>query len=127
MEDYNDQRYRLHGISRKRPPGTRRWYEEKLGLQFAGAYVEDGIEKYDEAHVGNECFSLMAAEWTGRAAGSASSAYLEVDNVDQLVASLETNGVAIEDRFEGPVCKQASFCDPEGNRVTIHESTTRRS
>jgi len=107
--------------------GTRRWYEEQLGLEFAGPYVEDGIEKYNEAHLGTGCFSLMAAEWTSRAAGSASSAYFEVDNVDELVASLQANGVTIDDRFEGPVCKQASFCDPEGNRLTIHESTTQRS
>lgn len=106
---------------------TRRWYEKELGLRFAGAYLEDGIEKYNEAHLGEGCFSLMAAQWTGRAAGSASSAYFEVDDLDQLVAALQANGVTIEDRFEGPVCKQASFCDPEGNRVTIHESTSRRS
>jgi hypothetical protein len=39
---------------------------------------------------------------------------------------LEAKGVTVEDRFEGPVCKQASFCDPDGNRVTIHESTRPR-
>lgn len=105
--------------------GTRRWYEEKLGLRFAGAYVEDGVEKYNEAHLGDGCFSLMSAEWTARPAGSASSVYFEVDDVDGVVVSLQASGVAIEERFEGPVCKQASFCDPDGNRVTIHESTRR--
>ncbi|MBD5657368.1 MAG: VOC family protein [Candidatus Eremiobacteraeota bacterium] len=106
--------------------GTRCWYEQKLGLQFAGPYVEDGVEKYNEVHLGNGCFSLMAAEWTSRAPGSASGSYFEVDNVDDTVASLQANGVTIDERFEGPVCKQASFCDPEGNKVTVHESTTRR-
>jgi len=103
--------------------GTRRWYEEKLGLRFAGPYLEDGVEKYNEAHLGSGCFSLMSAEWTNRTAGSAASVYFEVDNLDESVDSLQANGVTIEDRFEGPVCRQASFCDPEGNRITIHQSS----
>jgi predicted enzyme related to lactoylglutathione lyase len=107
--------------------GTRRWYEDKLGLRFAGPYVEDDVEKYNEAHLGNGCFSLMAAEWTSRAPGSASSVYFEVDDVDDMVTSLQEHGVTIDDRFEGPVCKQASFRDPEGNRVTIHETLVRPS
>jgi predicted enzyme related to lactoylglutathione lyase len=107
--------------------GTRRWYEQKLGLRFAGPYVEDDVEKYNEAHLGNGCFSLMAAEWSGRAPGSASSVYFEVDDVDDSVTSLQINGVTIDDRSEGPVCRQASFRDPEGNTVTIHETLVRPS
>lgn len=106
---------------------TRRWYEEKLGLQFAGPYIEDDVEKYNEAHLGSGCFSLMSAEWATRPAGSASSVYFEVADADIMVASLQANGVVIDNRFEGPVCKQASFRDPEGNTVTIHESTRRLS
>ena len=101
---------------------TRRWYEEMLGLTFAGAYVEDGVEKYNEVHLGEGCFSLMSAEWTNRLPGSAASVYFEVEDLAALVASLEAKGVRIEDRFEGPVCFQASFSDPEGNRISIHES-----
>jgi predicted enzyme related to lactoylglutathione lyase len=104
--------------------GTRRWYEEKLGLRFGEPYVEDGVEKYNEAHLGSGCFSLMAAEWTNRAPGSAASIYFEVDNLDESIDSLLAKGVTIEDRFEGPVCRQAPFCDPEGNRITIHQSTS---
>jgi predicted enzyme related to lactoylglutathione lyase len=95
--------------------GARRWY------------VEDGVEKYNEAHFGSGCFSLTSAEWTSRMPGSASSIYFEVDDVEDVVASLQANGVRIESRFEGPLCKQASFCDPDGNKVTIHESTVRQS
>ena len=42
--------------------GTRAWYEKMLGLQFAGPYSEDGVEKYNEVHLGDGCFSLMSAE-----------------------------------------------------------------
>jgi catechol 2,3-dioxygenase-like lactoylglutathione lyase family enzyme len=100
---------------------TRRWYEEKLGLQFAGPYVEDGVEKYNEVHLGSGCFSLMAADWMMREPGSASGVYFEVDNLDETVASLQANGVTIDDRFDGPVCRQAAFRDPEGNRINIHQ------
>ncbi len=106
---------------------TRRWYEEKLGLRFAGPYVEDGVEKYNEVHFGSGCFSLMSAEWTDRTPGSASSAYFEVDDLERMVVSLEANGVPIESRFDGPVCKQASFSDPDGNTVNIHESTRHKA
>ena len=106
---------------------TRRWYEEKLGLRFAGPYVEDNVEKYNEAHFGAGCFSLMAAEWMSRPPGSASSVYFEVDDLDDVVRSLQEDGVTIEDRFDGPVCKQASFSDPDGNKVNIHQSTPSES
>jgi hypothetical protein len=106
---------------------SRRWYEEHLGFVFAGPYIEDGVEKYNEVHLGEGCFSIIAAEWTSRAPGSAASVYFEVENLDDTVASLEAKSVTVEDRFEGPACKQASFCDLDGNRVTIHESTRLRS
>ncbi len=103
----------------------RAWYEATLGLQFAGPYVEDGVEKYNEAHFGDGCFSLIAAEWARRAPGSASSIYFEVGDIDAVSASLEAKGVRLEDRFDGPFCRQVSFEDPEGNRLTIHEKIAR--
>ena len=39
---------------------TRAWYERFLGLAFAGPYIEHGVEKYNEAHIGESCFSLMS-------------------------------------------------------------------
>ena len=106
--------------------GTRGWYEEHLGLTFAGPYVEDGIEKYNEAHVGGGCFSLMASEWVGREAGSAAGVVFEVDDIAATVRALHAKGVAVEDVFETPVCKQTSFADPEGNKVSVHQKNAGR-
>ena len=100
---------------------TRAWYEDKLGLQFAGPYCEDGVEKYNEAHLGDGCFSLMASEWVGRAPGSAAGVFFEVDDIDGAMRALEEKGVTIDDVFDGPVCKSASFVDRDGNKVSIHE------
>jgi predicted enzyme related to lactoylglutathione lyase len=100
---------------------TRAWYEETLGLVFAGAYVEDGVEKYNEAHLADGCFSLMASEWVGRSPGSAAGVFFEVDDLEAAMRSLREQGVALDAMFDGPVCKQASLADPEGNKITLHE------
>lgn len=100
---------------------TRAWYEKVLGLTFAGPYLEEGVEKYNEAHFGSGCFSLMASEWVGREPGSAASAVFEVDDIERAVRLLRGQGVVVEDVWDGPVCKQTWLCDPEGNKVTLHE------
>jgi catechol 2,3-dioxygenase-like lactoylglutathione lyase family enzyme len=100
---------------------TREWYERTLGLAFAGPYIEDGVEKYNEAHLATGCFSLMASEWVGRPPGAGAGAVFEVDDLDTAIRELRDEGVTIDDVFDGPVCKQASFADPEGNKVTLHE------
>jgi catechol 2,3-dioxygenase-like lactoylglutathione lyase family enzyme len=100
---------------------TRAWYEETLGLVFAGAYVEDGIEKYNEAHLGDGCFSLMASEWVRRPPGSSAGVFFEVDDLEAAMRSLRDKGVALDGVFDGPVCKQASIADPDGNTITLHQ------
>jgi len=105
--------------------GTRAWYENMLGLTFAGPYVEDGVEKYNEAHLATSCFSLMASEWVGRPPGAGAGAVFEVDDIYAAMRELREKGVAIDDVFDGPVCKQASFNDPEGNKLTLHEAKHR--
>lgn len=107
--------------------GTRAWYEDKLGLTFAGPYTEDGVEKYNEAHLGDGCFSLMASEWVGREPGSAASITFEVENIESAAQSLRDKGVSVAEIEEGPVCKSVSFSDPEGNKVTLHQKFSGRS
>lgn len=101
--------------------GTRAWYETTLGLAFAGPYVEDGVEKYNEAHLATSCFSLMASEWVGRPPGAGAGAVFEVDDIDAAMRELRDKGVAIDDVFDGPYCRQASFADPEANKITLHQ------
>ncbi|MBV8580673.1 MAG: hypothetical protein JOZ86_08545 [Candidatus Eremiobacteraeota bacterium] len=93
--------------------GTRRWYEETLGLTFAGPYVEDGIEKYNEAHLGDGCFSLLSSEWTGddHKAGTASRVVFEVDNLEAEIEALRARGVRVYGFFDGPVCDMVSIDD----------------
>lgn len=101
--------------------GTRSWYEEKLGLTFAGPYEENGIEKYNEAHIGNSCFSLMASEWVGRAPGSAAGLFFEVDDIESVADGLRARGVSVDAVEDLPTCKMTTLNDPEGNKVSLHQ------
>lgn len=100
---------------------TRAWYERFLGLAFAGPYIEHGVEKYNEAHIGESCFSLMSDEWLEGAAGTGVGIAFEVADLLVSVAALKDQGIQVSDLFDGPVCKQATLRDPEGNRITLHQ------
>ena len=101
----------------------RKWYEEKLGLTFSGAYEEDGVERYNEANVGGGYFSIMWHDWMDRDPGTASGIVFEVGDIDAAVAELRAKGVDAEDPYATPVCKITSFNDPEGNKVSLHQIT----
>jgi predicted enzyme related to lactoylglutathione lyase len=64
----------------------------------------------------------MASEWVGRPAGAGAGAFFEVDDLDAAIRELREKDVTIDDVFDGPVCKQASFTDPEDNKLTLHQS-----
>jgi predicted enzyme related to lactoylglutathione lyase len=102
---------------------TRAWYEKMLGLRFSGPYEENGVEKFNEANVGPACFALMTSEWIARKPGTGVGVAFEVDDIEKTAQSLRDAGVTVEDIYTTPVCKVTSFDDPEGNKVTLHQST----
>ena len=102
---------------------TREWYEQTLGLKFSGPYAEDGVEQYNEANVGGGYFSLMTQDWIERKAGTGCGVAFEVDDLDSTIAGLRGKGIAVGDPYDTPVCRVASFEDPEGNKVTLHQTT----
>lgn len=101
----------------------RAFYTDALGLQFSGPYSEDGVLKYDEAQVGGSWFSVMTAEWHDVAPSGGVT--FEVDDIERTLSDLQKRGVSVEPIHDTPVCRLASFSDPEGNRVTLHQSTVR--
>jgi predicted enzyme related to lactoylglutathione lyase len=103
----------------------RKWYEDTLGLTFSFPYEEEGVEKYNQSNVNDSggYFSILTDEWIEREAGSASGVAFEVDDIDKTITDLRGKGVEVQDPYATPVCKIASFDDPEGNRVTLHQIT----
>lgn len=99
----------------------RDFYADTLGLKFTGPFAEDGVLKYDEAQVGNAWFSVMTREWL-EISPSAGVAF-EVDDIEKTVEELRSKGLQIENIYDTSVCKLASFNDPEGNKVTLHQVT----
>jgi predicted enzyme related to lactoylglutathione lyase len=99
----------------------RRFYTDALGLKFTGPFAEDGVLKYDEAQVGNGWFSVMTTDWA-EVAPSGGVAF-EVDDIEKTAAELRAKGVEIENIYDTPVCRLTSFNDPEGNKVTLHQTT----
>jgi predicted enzyme related to lactoylglutathione lyase len=64
----------------------------------------------------------MASEWVGRPPGAGAGVVFEVEDIDAAMRELRDQGVTLDDVFDGPVCKQVSFTDPEGNKISLHEA-----
>ena len=101
----------------------RAWYEDRLGIRFNRPFIQDGVEKYSEAGIGNGYFSLMTTDWVERDPGSASGIVFEVENMDDAVTRLRKKGVRVEDPYDTGFCRIASLEDPEGNKVSLHQTT----
>ena len=70
----------------------RTWYQQMLGVPFDNAYVEDGVEKYNEANVAGSFFSILLADWMGREAGTGCGVAFEVNDIDKAIADLRAKG-----------------------------------
>lgn len=101
----------------------RNFYRDTLGMKFGSEFAEDGAVKYDEANVNGGYFAVMTDEWVGRPAGSAASIVFEVEDLERTRNDLIEKGVAVEAIYDTPVCRLASFDDPEGNKVSLHQRT----
>jgi predicted enzyme related to lactoylglutathione lyase len=101
----------------------RAWYQDKLGIPFNSPYSQDGVEKYNEANIGNGYFSVMTTEWIEREAGSASGIVFEVDDIEDTIKKLRAKGVEVGEPYDTPVCRVASLEDLEGNKVSLHQIT----
>jgi predicted enzyme related to lactoylglutathione lyase len=105
----------------KNVEALRAFYERALGLKFTAPFAEDGVLKYDESLVGSGCFALMTTEWAEIAPSSGLA--FEVDDIDKTVADLRAKDVDVSNIYDTPVCRLTSFNDPEGNKVTLHQTT----
>jgi predicted enzyme related to lactoylglutathione lyase len=101
----------------------RAWYETHLGLQFKGAYEEDGVEQYNEADIGSGCFALMHYEWVRQPAGSGGGVAFAVDDLASTLDGFASAGIEYDEPHTTPVCISTTVKDPEGNVFFLHQST----
>jgi predicted enzyme related to lactoylglutathione lyase len=99
----------------------RKFYTDAMGFKFGEPFVEDGIEKYAEAQVGSAWFAVVTDEWARVVPGA--GAAFEIDDIEAAVEDLKRKNVRVGDIHPTPVCKIGSFTDPEGNDVTLHQTT----
>jgi len=102
---------------------ARTFYEGTLGLAV-GSHSNNGVwTEYDLPKGG--CLALFnnPDPKTAEAPGGASIAF-EVDDLDNLVARLKSEGVKfMADDVHSPVCRMAILHDTEGNTVILHKRT----
>lgn len=102
-------------------PALRKFYSDALGFTFREPFSEDGKEKYAEAQVGAGWFAVVTDEWASVKPGSGIA--FEVEDIERTFAELRANNVKTHDIHETPVCKLGNFIDPDGNVVTLHQTT----
>jgi predicted enzyme related to lactoylglutathione lyase len=99
------------------------FYSSVLGLNLTNKLEEEGKLQYAEFTVGSGYFGVMPAEWMDREAGSASGIGFEVEDMDGWLQRLDAKGVKTEKPYDTPVCRVSSILDPEGNKITFHQTT----
>lgn len=100
---------------------ARSFYEETLGLTVGKISAGGSWVEYDLP--GGGCFAITTlAEGVKPSSNSGGSIAFEVDDLDELVSKLKSDGIKFKlDVFPSPVCRMAVIIDSEGNAVTLHQ------
>ncbi|HEX7724308.1 MAG TPA: VOC family protein [Candidatus Paceibacterota bacterium] len=93
------------------------FYKDTLGLE-----LKSSGDVWAELWAGNDALVLGAWEFDQSKAGGNVSLGLAVDDARAARAELEKKGVKFDgDIWETPVCLGATFFDPDGNKVALHQ------
>jgi predicted enzyme related to lactoylglutathione lyase len=97
---------------------ARQFYEGVLGLDVEANYEE----RFVEYNINGQTLAL-GQEGHGFEAGlPGSSIWLEVENMEQVLAVLKEKNVPIKtEPIETPVCRMAVVLDPSGNPIGLHQ------
>src|SRR5258708_5111093 len=100
-------------------PRARAFYEGVLGLKPT---LESSIGNWIEYDVGNGTFGIGSYGELWQPSPQGTCAAFEVDDLDAEVSQLKSKGVTFSmEVMETPVCRFAIVCDPDGNKVMIHQ------
>jgi predicted enzyme related to lactoylglutathione lyase len=100
---------------------ARQFYEKTLKLTPGSTSAEGAWVEYDLP--GGGCFAITTlAEGVKPSANSGGSIAFEVENLEDLVDKLKSEGISFKlDTFSTPVCNMAVILDSEGNALTLHQ------
>lgn len=96
---------------------ARAFYENALGLK---PDPEMTGERWTEYSIGAGTLALACIGDDWRPCDEGTSAALEVEDLEEAVASLTKQNISCE-RIESPVCRMALIQDPDGNKIIIHK------
>jgi lactoylglutathione lyase len=98
------------------------FYRDVLGLRVARAHPSEGEAQIVEFDSGNDhWFSLLPEKMIERRAGSGCGIVFEVDDVDGMLERVRPHAKSADEKAtDYPLCRMASFEDPEGNKVSLH-------
>jgi predicted enzyme related to lactoylglutathione lyase len=107
----------------KNVPELLRFYRDVMGLRVGRAYPSEEEAQLVEFDIGNDhWFSLLPQGMAGRPAGSGNGIVFEVEDVDAALEEVRPHAKHADDAAaEYPSCRMASFDDPEGNKVLLHQ------
>jgi predicted enzyme related to lactoylglutathione lyase len=99
------------------------FYRDVLGLRVDRAHPNEEEATFVEFDIGNDhWFSLLPVSFVDQAAGTNHGVVFEVDDIDAVLENVRKHAkTADEKAADFPNCRMASFTDPEGNKVGLHQ------
>jgi len=99
------------------------FYRDILGLKVARAHPSEDGAQLVEFDIGNDhWFSLVPEKMLGRSTGSGAGVIFEVDDIDAALVAVRDGAKSADEKpTDYPTCRTASFEDPEGNKVGLHQ------
>ncbi|MDB5040052.1 MAG: glyoxalase family protein [Candidatus Eremiobacteraeota bacterium] len=104
------------------------FYRDVLGLRVDRAHPDEVDAQFVEFDAGDgHWFSVIPDRFAGRPAGSGSGVVFEVDDIDAVLEDVRKQAKSADEKVtDYPTCRIASFEDPEGNKVGLHQTTGAR-
>jgi predicted enzyme related to lactoylglutathione lyase len=98
---------------------ARKFYEDVLDLQVSDQMMGG---KWIEYTLENSTLAIANVSEQWRPSDQGTGAALEVENFDEAINTLRSQGVRFAaEPFETPCCHMAVVQDPDGNKLIIHK------
>ena len=105
-------------------PAMLAFYRDAVGLRVGRAHPSEDEAQFVEFDLGNDhWFSLLPVGFAEQPAGTNHGVVFEVDDIDAAFAKIKPRAQKADDAIaDYEPCRMVSFWDPEGNKVSLHQS-----